>query len=193
MSLKQRLGACWLVVWLVKIDTTGGNPKPNRKGGWTKKNVTYWVNYNSRIARHGRNIMKYHEISAWCILTVPIQSIHGNSAYSHGNSVKNPATYHLIFVQRKKTFSKFQIHQTKSANLWQSLTFFLKPLLQNSASAIDWYPFLAIALLSRRHLLGLFPGFQCFPQVVPASLFYYPQSKKEVHRNQDVPKDVQRK
>ena len=79
------------------------------------------MNYNSRIARHGRNIMKYHEISAWCILTVPIQSIHGNSAYSHGNSVKNPATYHLIFVQRKKTF--FQIPNS-SNKISKSLAIF---------------------------------------------------------------------
>ena len=38
-----------------------------------------------------------------------------------------------------------------------------------------------------------FPKVPVLPEVVSASLFYHPQSKKEVHRNQDAPTDFQGK
>ena len=161
----------------VGFATGGFTRTPTVKGGEPQKNCYKYIGwfFFSRIAR---NIMKYHEIS-WniCLMhptTVPIQSIYGNSAYSHGNSVKNPATYHLILFKEYTSFQIPNSSKNQQINLAIFDPFHLFPISYaanvDSASAIDWYPVLVFALLSR-HLLGLFPRCQCCPKWFPPSLF----------------------
>ena len=87
-------------------------------------------------------------------------------------------------------FSRFQIHLKISKSL-AIFDLFPQPLLE--FSTCDRLISLSCLRPPFSSPCWTFPMVPVLPEVVPASLFYYPPSKKEVHRNQDVPKDVQRK